>query len=147
MGGKGGWARFVTCGHLLFTNHCCCTVMNVSYFMAHKEVTFAKISNNACSFFFWGMVTILLFITVLYMHAVTHPVDGYSCSVSSKFGKHQSTCFVHVSGSVFSSPRSAIYYSHHQCRDVILAVYIYVQDFVIVLFSQDVIILLFAYFW
>jgi len=61
-------------------NHCCCTVMNVSYLMAHKKVIFAKINNSACSFFFWGMVIILLFIIVLHMHALTRPVDGYSGS-------------------------------------------------------------------
>jgi len=43
--------------------------------------------------------------------------------------------------------RSALYYSYHQCREVILAVYIYIPGFVIVYFPQDVIILFFTYFW
>lgn len=53
--------------------------------------------------------------------------------------------FMYQAVCVCPPPKSALYYSYHKCREVILAVYIYIQGFVIFCFPQDVIILLFTF--
>jgi len=134
-GKKGAWAKFVTCGHLFCTNHCCCTVVNVGYLMAHKKVTIAKISNNACSFFFWGMAVILL---------IYHSSASACSNMPNWLVQWQleivAACLFNLESirarALFMyqavyfhppPPQSAIHYSYHQCRVVILAVYIYLH--------------------